>query len=86
MGVYGGQVKVLEDSHCRLYIDKLRFEARLDGSELINQISEERIYMKKWKQKNKASNEETGQARRLVWPEQAGGEVREVLATRARRA
>ena len=41
MGVYGGQVKVLEDSHCRLYIDKLRFEARLEGSELINQISDD---------------------------------------------
>lgn len=50
MGVYGGQGKVLEDSHCRLYIDKLRFEARLEGSELINQISEERTYMREWKQ------------------------------------
>ena len=56
MGVYGGrgQVKVLEDSHCRLYIDKLRFEARLDGSELINQISEQIIYMRKWKQEEQS--------------------------------
>ena len=56
MEVYGGrgQVKVLEDSHCRLYIDKLRFEARLDGSELINQISEQRIYMRKWKQEEQS--------------------------------
>lgn len=32
-----GQVKVLKDSQWRLYVDKLRFKARLDGSERISQ-------------------------------------------------